>query len=74
MIARLRQLLAPPVFPSDEEKTHAADLLNTALLTILLGTVAYCTIAPIVALLQLESGSESLRRRILPASQQPCVP
>jgi PAS domain S-box-containing protein len=49
MIGRLRQLLAPPVFPGDDEKTHAADLLNTALLTILLGSALYSAIAPIVA-------------------------
>ena len=49
MIARIRQLFAPPVFPGDDDKTHAADLLNTVLLTILFGTLLYSVSAPIVA-------------------------
>jgi PAS domain S-box-containing protein len=51
MIARLRQLLAAPIFQGDDDKTHAADLLNTTLLTILLGIVLYGLIAPILDIL-----------------------
>ena len=35
MIARIRRVLAPPVFEGDEEKTRNAALLNILLLVIL---------------------------------------
>jgi PAS domain S-box-containing protein len=35
MVDRIKQLLAPPVFPDDEDKTRAATLLNALLLAIL---------------------------------------
>ena len=33
--SRFRNLLSPPVFPEDEEKTRIADLLNAILLSLL---------------------------------------
>lgn len=35
MVERIKQLLAPPVFPEDHNKTRAASVLNTLLLAIL---------------------------------------
>src|SRR4051812_1531471 len=51
MMTRMRRLIAPSVFAGDEEKTQAADLLNTTLLAILVGTALYCVVAPIVAVI-----------------------
>jgi PAS domain S-box-containing protein len=39
MLAQIRGLIAPPVFAGDEDKTRLAELLNTILLTILIGVV-----------------------------------
>lgn len=41
MFARLRSFLSPPVFPGDEEKTRAADLLNAILLSVLFIAVVF---------------------------------
>jgi signal transduction histidine kinase len=39
MLAQLRHVLAPPVFPDDEEKTRAAEILNIILVAILIGAI-----------------------------------
>ncbi|MFL5803024.1 MAG: two-component system sensor histidine kinase NtrB [Roseiflexaceae bacterium] len=49
MLHRVQRLVAPPIFEGDEEKTYAARLLNTALLTLLAGTLLYSVLAPLVA-------------------------
>jgi PAS domain S-box-containing protein len=51
MLHRVQRLVAPPIFEGDEEKTYAAQLLHTALLTILAGTLLYSILAPLVATL-----------------------
>jgi len=45
MLDRIKQLLAPPVFADDEDKTRIARLLNTLLLVFLVFTVAYSIVS-----------------------------
>jgi PAS domain S-box-containing protein len=48
MMNHVRRLVAPPIFEDDQEKTYAAGLLHTALLSILAGTLLYSLLAPFV--------------------------
>ena len=48
MIANIRKYISPPIFPEDEEKTHAASLLNTILLIVLLILVIFTILALVI--------------------------
>jgi PAS domain S-box-containing protein len=49
----MRRLIAPPVFADDEEKTQAAQVLNAALLTMLVACLLYSLVAPIATTIDL---------------------
>lgn len=49
MVTRIRQLLAPPVFGEDEEKSRAASLANTILLA-LIGLITLAALAVVVVM------------------------
>ncbi len=49
MFDKIRQLLTPPVFKDDDDKTYTAGLLNIILLSILFGSLLYGLAAPLVA-------------------------
>ncbi len=44
MIARIRSILASPVFDGDEDKTRIANLINPVLITLLISTVIFVTV------------------------------
>lgn len=50
MWARVRQILSPPVFPEDEEKTRAASFLNTILLIVLLIVLVFASLTFLITL------------------------
>ena len=48
MWARIRKILSPPVFPTDEEKTRIAGMLNAILMVVLLTVVVFALPALII--------------------------